>query len=371
MTSYRVRYIDYPRHFRNNEKEYMEIIHDVLSRGDLMLRGQLRSFEEHLARFCGTRYAVGVGNCTEALLLALKAAGVGPGDEVVTVSHTFVATVSVIKHLGATPVLVDIGDDHLMDAAAMEQALTDKTKAIVPVQLNGRINGEMDRIMRIAGERGIAVVEDSAQALGAVLGGRKGGSFGLAGCFSFYPAKLLGAFGDGGAVVTDDEEVAERVRLLRNHGRAADGEIVEWGYNFRMDNLHAAILDFKLGLLPGWLERRRAIAALYDELLRDVAELRLPPSPESGTARYDVFQNYEVEAEDRDALVRHLRERGVETMLPWGGKGVHQFEALGLDFDLPRTDEVFSKVLLLPMYVELEDDGVEYVARSVREFYGR
>lgn len=371
MTPWKVKYIDYPKHFRKNEKEYMDIIHDVLSRGDLMLRGQLRSFEENLAAFCGTRYAVGVGNCTEALMLALVAAGVGPGDEVVTVSHTFVASVSVIKHLGATPILVDIGDDHLMDVDAMEAALTERTKAIMPVQLNGRINGETERIIRLADERGIAVVEDSAQALGAVLGGKKGGSFGLAGCFSFYPAKLLGAFGDSGAVVTNDEQMAERIRLLRNHGRAPDSEIVEWGYNFRMDNLHGAVLDFKLKLLPGWLERRREVAAIYDRLLSNVGELRLPPPPEDSTDRYDIFQNYEIEADDRDGLVRHFGEKGVEVMLPWGGKGVHQFKALGLDFELPKTEELFAKALMLPMYAEIEDGDVEYVAQVIREFYGR
>lgn len=367
---WKVGYVDYPKQFSNDEKEYMGIIREVLSKGDLMLRGQLSEFEEALAGFCGTGFAVGLSNCTDALFLALHAAGIGPGDEVITVSHTFVATASAIHHTGAAPVLVDIAGDHNMDAGLVEEAITTRTRAIIPVQLNGRICSCMDRIVEIAERYNLFIIEDSAQALGASYRGKKAGSFGTAGCFSFYPAKLLGAFGDGGALVTDDEDLALTIKKLRNHGRASGTEIEGWSFNCRMDNLQAAVLDYKLRRLPDWIRRRREIAAGYDEMLSGVEALRLPPPPAESGDHYDVFQNYEVEAEDRDGLARHLAARGIEVMLPWGGKGVHQHEALGLcGFRLPRTEELFKKAVMLPMYPELDDWQVEYVSDAVRGYY--
>ena len=368
---WKVRYIDYPTHYQKLRTEILETIDQTLTAGDVMLRQQLTEFEENFAAFVGTKHAVGVSNCTDAMHLTLRAASVGPGDEVITVSHTMVATAAAIHHSGATPVLVDIDRDHTMDIDKMESAITPRTKAIMPVQLNGRVC-DMPRLMSIADSNGLLVVEDAAQALGASLGGSKAGSFGLAGCFSFYPAKLLGAFGDGGAVVTDDGDLAEKIRLLRNHGRMPDGDVSGWSFNCRLDNLHAAILDIKLAQLPEWIVRRREIAAIYHEKLQDIDELRLPRPPLDEGDRFDVFQNYEIEAEDRDGLTKHMTERGVETMLTWGGKGVHQFEALGLtNFELPYTDRMFERVLMIPMHPELEDSDVEYVAEVIREFYGR
>ncbi len=368
---WKVRYVDYPKQFKNLEKEYLDIMGEVLSQGDLVLRRQLSVFEDNLASFCGTKYAVGVSNCTDALYLSLYAAGVRPGDEVITVSHTFVATVAAIRHVGATPIFVDISDDHNMNVDLVRRAITPKTKAIVPVHLNGRICAGMDMLVEIANEHSLVIVEDAAQALGATYKGKKAGSFGLCGCFSFYPAKLLGAFGDGGAVVTDSQEFAHTIKLLRNHGRGDGSEILRWGFNCRMDNLHAAILDFKLKQLPQWIERRRKIAGIYSELLSEVKGLRLPPLPQENATHYDVFQNYEVEAENRDGLVKHLNDKGIEVMLSWGGKGVHQFTALKLNnCHLPRTEELFKRVLMVPMYPELEDHQVGYVASAIRGFYG-
>jgi dTDP-4-amino-4,6-dideoxygalactose transaminase len=366
---WKVRFINYPLHFRTMETEVIETIHEVLAAGDLILRKQTEQFEANLAAYCGTKFAVGVSNCTDALHLCYRAAGIGPGDEVITVSHTFVATVAGIVHAGGCPKLIDIGNDHNMDPRRIEAAITARTKAIVPVSLNGRAC-DLPRILEIADKHGLVVVEDSAQALGAVVGGKKAGAWGLAGCFSFYPAKTLGAFGDAGAVVTNDERLAERVRLLRNHGRAADGRIACWSFNCRIDNLHAALLDLKLKRLPQSIERRRAIARIYHAELASVDALRLPPPPGSEPTRYDAFQNYEIEAEDRDRLLAHLKAKGVEILLPWGGRAVHQSPALGLgNASLARTEELFRKVLLLPMYPELTDDEVRYVAGVVKEFY--
>ena len=364
---WKVRYVNYPLQFRNQEKEIMDTVYTTLSQGDLMMRHQLREFEENLAAFVGTKYAIGTSNCTDSLHLVYRALGIGPGDEVISVSHTFVATIAAIHHTGATPVLVDIGEDHNIDATKIEAAITPRTKAIVPVHLNGRVS-DMPAILKIAKKYDLLVVEDSAQGLGGSFDGKKGGSWGVAGCFSFYPAKLLGAFGDAGAITTNDEALANHLRSRRDHGRVPGG-IAEWSFNCRMDNLQAALLDIKLKRLPEWLERRREIAAIYQEEFGSVEELHLPPAPETGK-HYDVYQNYEIEAIDRDALVAHLKEQGVETMLPWGGKGVHQFEALNLGhLSLPRTEKMFQGALMLPMFPELTNEEVRYVGTAVKEFY--
>ena len=365
---WKVRYIDYPKHYQKLRRQILALVDDVLTRGDVMLRQQLRDFETNLAKFVGTKYAVGMSNCTDALHLTLRAVGIGAGDEVVTVSHTFVATVAAIKHTGATPILVDIGDDHNMNVELLEKAISPRTRAIVPVHLNGRLC-EMEKLMAIARKRDLLVIEDTAQALGGSLNERKGGNWGLAGCFSFYPAKLLGAYGDAGAVVTSSEKLAEKLRSLRDHGRTPEGNISGWSFNCRMDNLHAAILDLKLREVPQWIERRRQIANRYHQSLSSLTKLRLPP-PNSDNRYFDVFQNYEIEAEDRDRLRVYLQENGIETLLPWGGRAVHQFEALGLtQFRLPRTEKMFERALMLPMHCELEDEQIAFVAQTVRRFY--
>ena len=368
---WRVRFVDYPSQFRSMEAELMGTVRTVLERGDLMLRQQLRDFEDHLAQFVGTKYCVGTSNCTDALHLVMRAAGIGPGDEVVTVSHTFVATAAAIHHTGATPVFVDIGPDHNMDVRLVEAAVTPRTRAVVPVHLNGRLC-DMDALMAIAAKHKLVVIEDSAQALGASQDGRKGGAWGLAGCFSFYPAKLLGALGDAGAVTTDNAAIAEAVRRLRDHGRTPEGDLAGWSFNCRLDNLQAAILDLKLRYLPRWIERRRALAGIYQAKLSNLPQVCLPPPPNPGGPFFDVFQNYEVEAENRDGLVAGLKQAGVEILLPWGGRAVHQFPGLGLrDYAgrLPQTEALFRRVLLLPMHTELTDEQVGYVCRTIREFY--
>ena len=366
---YKVPFVNYPEHYRRIWDEVMETIEGALSNGDLILRDQLRQFEENIASFVGVKYAVGLNSGTDALLLSLKAAGVGPGDEVITVAHTFVATVSAIVYCGAKPILVDIGDDMNMDVEQVEQVITPQTKAIMPVHLNGRMC-DMEKLMTIANEHDLLVVEDAAQALGATFDGKKAGAFGLTGCFSFYPAKMLGAAGDGGIAVTNDEEIAEKIRLLRDHGfQRSTGEMLCYGYNSRLDNVQAAILDVKLKHLPEWIERRRDIVGLYHQGLSDLQELKLQPPPRSNDRFFDVYQNYVIHAKERDRLVAHLEEYDIEILISWP-KPMHHHDALGLGhFHLPKTEQISNEVLSLPMYPELGDEQISSVIEAIHKFY--
>ena len=260
---YRVPFVDPRTHYRRLKAEIDAAIIGCLTRGDLIYRQDLKQFEEELASFVGTKYAVGLNSGYHALHFALLGAGVGPGDEVITVAHTFVATISAILHCGATPVLVDVGADYNLDPDRLRRAISDRTKAILPVHLNGRLC-DMDPIMALAERHGLLVIEDAAQALGATQRGRKAGSFGAAGCFSFYPFKILGGFGDGGAITTNDPQLARMASLLRYNGEDREtGEYHYHGQTALLDNVQAAVLSVKLKYLPDWIEHRRKIAALY------------------------------------------------------------------------------------------------------------
>lgn len=363
--NYKVPFVNYQLQYHNLEKEIDSAIKGVLERGDLILRKDVEKFERNLASFLGVKYAVGVNSCTDAMILSLKAAGIGQGDEVITVSHTFFATIEAIHQCGARPVLIDVRDDFLMDPEKIEEAISEKTRAILPVHLNGRVC-QMDRIMEIAEKHNLTVIEDAAQALGASFENKKAGSFGLAGCFSFYPAKLLGTAGDGGAVVTDDEGMAEKIRLLRNHGQKPP-EIVCYGGTSRLHNLQAAILNVKFKYIPQWTERRREIAGIYDAGLKGVLQLRLPPQPDE--KHRDVFQNYVISAQKRDELFRFLKEKGVETLIK-DPIANHLHPQLGLShFKLPLTEKLANEVISLPMYPELTNEQIKYVIESIVEFY--
>jgi dTDP-4-amino-4,6-dideoxygalactose transaminase len=365
--SYRVPFVDAREHYRRYRTEYEDVITTTLSQGDLIMRGQLRDFERKLAAYVGVSSAVGVNSGYHALHLSMLGAGIGPGDEVITVAHTFVATISAIIHCGATPVLVDVADDYNMDVDAFAAAITPRTKAVVPVHLNGRIC-DMARIMEIAERHHLIVIEDAAQSLGASFDGKGAGSFGTAGCFSFYPFKILGCFGDGGAVTTDDAAVARAVALLRYNGEDREtGEYHYHGYTALLDNVQAAVLDVKLRRLNDWIEHRRCIASMYQKALTGVGDLRLPHFDDS--RRRDVYQNYVIRTSRRDALRSHLREKGVETLVHWP-KPVWEHDALRLGrHQLPNTAAICREVISLPMSAETTDQHVEQTAAAIREFF--
>lgn len=364
---YKVPFVDPRTHYQNLKTEIDEAIGSCLRKGDLIYRQQLRDFEANFAAFVGTKYAVGLNSGYHALQFSLQAAGIRPGDEVITVAHTFVATVSAIVNVGATPVLVDVAADHNMDPDSFEAAITARTKAVIPVSLNGRVC-KMDRIMAIANRHKLVVVEDSAQAIGATFQGQKAGSFGLTGCFSFYPFKLLGGFGDGGAITTNDPEVARMAGRLRYNGEDRDtGEYHYHGQTALLDNVQAAVLDVKLRHLPDWIEHRRKVARLYSEGLRGIADLTLPHY--DGPGHFDAFQNYVIRTPHRDKLRQHLKKDGIETLVSWP-KPMWEHRALNLGRPhLPETEAICREVVSLPMSAETTAEHVEATIESIWEFF--
>jgi len=364
----KVPFFDYSRLFLDDKKELVKILEDVGARGAYIMQRDLVEFENKLANYTQSTYAVGVGNATDGLELAWLAIGLEKGDEVIISSHTMVATASAIITAGGTPVPVDIGSDGLIDVDAMADAITKKTVGISPTQLNGR-TCEMDVIMNLANSKGLCVVEDSAQALGSKFKNKSAGTFGDAGSFSFFPAKVLGALGDGGGIVTSSKEIYEKVFQLHDHGRDTHGEVQSWGRNSRLDNLQAAILSKRFNEYEKVIKRRREIAKIYDEQLSTLEQLQLPPAPVENGDHFDVYQNYEFQADNRDLLKEFLFRNGVGTIIQWGGKAIHQWEVLGFNVKLPKTEEFFNRCLMLPMNMFISDDDIHYICRLIQSFY--
>jgi len=339
-------------------------IENIITKSAFVGGEEVRNFEAEFAAYCETKACVGVGNGTDAIYLTLRAMGVGAGDEVITVAQTFIATSEAISMTGARPVFVDIKEDTmLMDPALLEQAITPRTKVIVPVHLYGQ-TCDLDAIMEIADRHGLKVIEDAAQAHGARWRGRRAGSIGDAACFSFYPGKNLGAFGDGGAVVSQDEELIEQIRMLANHGRLEKYTHKMEGVNSRLDGLQAAILRVKLRHLDEWNQSRRRHADFYFETLSG-SDLRMPVVDENAQPVWHLFV---VRVSDRDAFQQKLKAEGIAT-------GVHYpiplhlqpaYEYLDIPLgSLPVTEQVSREVVSLPMYPELTEEQLAKVAGSI------
>lgn len=368
--SFKVPFVNFPEHYKIIREKVLKAMDEVLGRGDLILRKDVEEFEKKIADFVGTKYAVGLNSGTDAMFLSLKALGIGPGDEVITVSHTFVASIAVIVHCGAKPVLVDVKEDFTMDMDKLEEAITPKTKAIIPVHLNGRVC-EMDKLMAIVKKHNLIVIEDAAQALGSKYHNKMAGTFGLASSFSLYPFKVLGCFGDGGILTTNDEALAEKIRVLRDHGQKTKRDIVCFGWNSRLDNLQAAILNVKFQYLAEWINKRREIASIYNKGLTGIPEVKLPLASDSEEKYFDTFQNYVLKAEKRDELFNFLKERGVETLIKDPIANHHQ-PNLGLShFKLPYTEKLAKEVISLPIYPELTQEQIKYTIDCVRSFYDK
>ncbi|WP_210529329.1 DegT/DnrJ/EryC1/StrS family aminotransferase [Rubellimicrobium arenae] len=356
-------FLDLTAQYRTIEADLEDAVLAVLRSGTYVLGEPVERFESAFARYCGSRHAIALNTGTSALHLALLAAGIGPGDEVITVSMTFVATTAAILYAGATPVFVDIDPaTWTMDPARIEAAITPRTRAILPVHLHGRI-ADMDSIGEIAARHGLVVIEDACQAHGATSQGRRAGSMGLMGCFSFYPGKNLGACGEGGAVVTDDDDCAALIRSLRDWGQAGKYNHVRQGFNYRMDALQGAVLNVKLARMDAWSAGRRRVASAYDAGLSP----DLPRALRSGADDH-AYHVYAILAQDRDALRGRLLAAGVATNVHYPVPVHLQPAYAGLGYqsgDLPVTEDIARRTLSLPIYPELSDRDVQTVIHAV------
>ena len=366
----KILFFDYSKLWSDNRKDYLKIIDRVASTGGFILQKELSEFEIELSKYAGVNYSIGVGNATDAMEIFLEAIGLKNRDEVIISSHTMIATASAIKVAGGIPVPVDIGDDNLICSKSIENAITKNTVGIMPTQLNGRVCN-MDPIIKIAKKYNLFIVEDAAQALGAKFKGKHAGTFGLAACISFFPAKILGCFGDAGGILLNDKDLFHKIYQLHDHGRDTNGEIKSWGRNSRLDNIQAAILSHKLKFYDEVVERRRFIAKMYHDRLNDLNQLKLPPPPSKNSDHFDVYQNYELTAENRDKFKNYLAEKNIGTLIQWGGKGVHQFTQLGFSQKLPNTEKFFKSCIMLPMNIFISNEDVEYICEIIRNFYKR
>ena len=365
----KVPFFDYPALFNERKSTYLETIARTLEKGAFIMQSELSEFESNLASKLGVKHVIGVADGTAALEMSLLASGIKQGDEVIVSSHTFVATAAAVNHMGGIPVIADCLADSMIDIDSARSLISEKTRFLMPTQLNGR-TCDMDELALLAQEFDLKIVEDSCQALGATYKGTQAGLFGIAGSYSFYPAKTLGCFGDGGAIATNNDDAAELIRELRDHGRrASDGKVTRFGMNGRLDNLQAAVLDLKLKYYDEAISRRREIASRYHEGLRDIESLILPPPPGSDLNRFDIFQNYEIQSDRRESLRSYLSERGVGTIIQWGGYMLHQFKDLGLRACAPYAEEMSKRYMMLPMHHLLTDEQVEHVVGTVNNFF--
>lgn len=363
-------FVDLKAGFAPIKSEVMKAVEDVLDGMNLNLGPNCQAFEREFAAFCGVKHSIAVGSGTEAIQFALLAAGVKEGNEVITSPHTFFATAEAIACIGAVPVFVDIDPvTYAIDPLLAEKKVTPRTKAIIPIHMYGQC-ADMSSISSIAERHGLAVIEDACQAHGALYQDRKSGSLGSAGCFSFYFTKNLGAYGEGGAVTTSDDVIAERVRLYRNHGHISKYEHAVVGYNGRLDEIQAAILRVRLRYLNEYNLKRRELAAAYNRLLADTP-LQLPAE---ATDRKHVYHLYVVRTRERDRLIEHLNARGIGTGIHYRNP-IHLQKAMaGYGYkhgDFPLSEKICDEILSLPIYPELADADLIYIADCIREFFGR
>jgi len=357
-------FLDLKAQYRGIKDDVNKAVLDVLESSAFVLGPAVKSFEDDFSGYCEADECVALNSGTSALHMALLALGIGEGDEVITVSSTFIATIAAIRYTGARPVMVDVHKDTwTLDAEKIEAVITNRTKAIMPVHLHGRV-ADMDAILDVAKRHGLVVVEDAAQAHGATYKGRKAGSFGDIGCFSFYPGKNLGAYGEGGAAVTSNPELAKKMRMLRDWGQAEKHHHVVEGFNARMDGIQGAVLGIKLKHLDGWTDSRRKHAALYDQLLSD-AGLQIPAP--SNRDRH-VYHVYAVLVENRAAVQKKLNDAGIGTNIhypvPVHMQPAHSDLGYGAG-DFPVSENIANRFLSLPMFAELTEDQVIETAETL------
>jgi dTDP-4-amino-4,6-dideoxygalactose transaminase len=365
----KVPFFNYKRLYLDNSSSLIEIFKNTARKGKFILQDDLKTLEKSLSEKFNC-YTVGVNNATDALQLLLKASNLKKNSEILVSSHTMIATASAVKFANCTPVAVDIGLDHLMSIDDIKKKITNKTSVIMPTQLNGRIC-DMDKIKYIAKKNNLLIIEDSAQALGAKYKNQFAGTFGVGGCISFYPAKTLGCLGDGGLVITKYKKIYNLILQMRDHGRKNSAKVHLWGYNTRLDNIQAAFLNFFLKKYDKSIKIRRKLAKLYNDNLKFIKEIDLPPEPIKDGINFDIFQNYELRVKNRDNLKKYLNKNGVGTLIQWGGFALQDFKKLGFKKEKNFTEKVMKSSLMLPMNQFLKEKDVNYVCNLIKKFYDK
>ena len=354
-------YLDLPQQYKNQKKELDFAFKRVMTEGSFILRKDVERFEKDMASYIGVKHVIGVNSGTDALFLSLKSLDLKPKDEVITTA-LLPYTIFAILNAGAKPVLIDVKEDFNMDVDKIEKAITSKTKAIMPIHLNGR-SCQMDKIMKIARKNNLIVIEDSAQSLGSKYKGKKTGTFGILGCFSLHPMKNLSCAGDGGFIATNNNDFAKKLRTLRNLGKYERTIFKSFGYNSRLDNLQAAILNVKLRNLNKYIKKRMEIAIEYNEGLSNLP-LILPK-----ISKEDTYNSYVIFTKDQKGLFNYLTEKRIEVFLHYSAP-VYKLKELNLkDFNLPKTEQICREAISLPINPSMNDMQISYVIKSINDYF--
>lgn len=356
--------------YRNHKKEILDTINTVFSHGKVLMGPEIKEFEKRIATYCKREYAVAVGSCTDALYFSLKSCGINHGDEVLVTSFSFIASATPILRIGATPVFVDIEPDYyMMNLVDLENKITKRTKAIIAVQLFGQTL-PINKVEEIAMKNDLILIEDAAQSLGATYKDRSAGSMGLASCFSFDPTKIIGAFGNGGVILTDDEILCERAKKLNYHGKnLKSGEFESLGFNSRLATSQAALLNLQFEWLGEWIRRRNEIAALYKQELRRISEIELPNIREGCN---HIFHKFVIRTKERDKLKKFLSEKGINTKIHYN-KAIYEYEVFKnqkcISNNLHIVNQIKQKVLSLPIYPEITNNEIIFICSKIKDFF--
>jgi len=367
----KIPFFDYQNIYKRFKPEFNAIFEDVCSRGAYILQRDLDEFEIHLQEYTGIKHVLGVNDGTNAMIVGMNCIGFKETDEVIISAHTYVATAAAIKLAGARPICADIDDHGMLSADSVKDVLTQNTKAIMPTQLNGRCC-DMKKIIEIAEDNNLVLMEDSAQGLGAKYNEIHAGGFGKFGTLSFYPAKLIGCFGDGGAILTNDNDLFEKAKMYRDHGRDESGIVQGLGTNSRLDNLQAAFLTLRLKHFEEDVARRRQIAKFYDDILSKSSIFKLPEIQDGVNGYFNTFQNYEIEVKDRDNFKNFLSDHNIGSLIQWGGysiidiQGFEDTKSDNIHYD--RTNQFFEECIMLPMHMGITDDQLNYMEKILTKY---
>ncbi len=368
---YKITYLGLKDQYKSYKSIIFKAYDQIFNNSSFILRKEVYDFEKQISKKLKTKYAVGLNSGTDALFMAIFSCGIRKGDEVITVSHTPVMTISAIKHVGANPIFIDIADDFNIDPDLIEESITKKTKAILIVHLHGR-SCDMHKILKICKKYNLKLIEDCAQSIGARYNNKYVGSFGDVGCFSLHPVKTLNVPGDGGFITTNQKKTNKFVRLIRDHGLLLpkSKDIVKrFGVNSRLDNMHAAVANIGLKNLNKWIKKRRVIANFYIKNLKNIKEIQLPEGPDNKSKFFDTYNSFVILSKERDKLRNYLNKKGIEA-LSLITKGIHLQKNLNLGkWKLPKTIEIEKKVISLPIYPSLSKKNQKYIIECIRKFY--